>query len=206
MGPKRLSNRNHGHNFRNMRKRTLPLLFIVGMLLFAASQIRAQVKNDPEYPVLPSSIMDAKLKPTKGPKFTLSSHKGKVVLVNLWAIWCAPCRPLFPAIVELQDKYKDQGFEVIGLNAGNDAGKTEKIRNITRFARKLNLNITLVQGQSKVTNAIFKVANFDALPVTLILDRQGRLRAVIGGRGPMSIRTMNQEVAKIMDEKVTDQK
>src|ERR1044072_4771232 len=80
-------------------------------------------KNKGNYPPAPSAIMQNENKLLDGTTFKLEDKKGKIVLVNLWATWCGPCIGEMPHIVEMQEKYKDKGFEVIGLDS--DEGETK---------------------------------------------------------------------------------
>src|SRR5262245_22425722 len=58
---------------------------------------------------------------------TLSSEdfKGKIVIVDVWATWCGPCRIVIPHLVALQDKYKSKGVTVVGMNTDEDTGTAE---------------------------------------------------------------------------------
>ena len=55
-----------------------------------------------------------------GSKVSLTSYKGKAVMINFWATWCGPCKVETPWIVELRDKYAAQGFEVLGVDTEGD--------------------------------------------------------------------------------------
>ena len=60
------------------------------------------------------SVPEVMFTDTKGEQISLKQYKGKLVLVNLWATWCAPCREEMPMIADFQDRYRDQGLQVIG--------------------------------------------------------------------------------------------
>src|SRR5687768_3266140 len=76
--------------------------------LLCASIVKAQLKAGDTPPEI--SLPNA-----KDSVVNLSSYKGKVVLIDFWASWCAPCRAANPHVVKLYDKYKGQGFEVFGV-------------------------------------------------------------------------------------------
>src|SRR5882724_781643 len=63
------------------------------------------------------------LKDLDGKDVSLSDYKGKVVLVNFWATWCLPCREEIPWLIEMQQKYRAQGFTMLGL-AMDEGGKS----------------------------------------------------------------------------------
>jgi len=152
------------------------------------------------YPPLPVGIADAELELTDGTKFKLSNRKGNVLLVNLWGIWCAPCRAEMPHLVELQEKYKDKGFQVIGLNVGDEDSQPEDPANIIKFGSKMGLNYELVRSARETATQIFRMANFDGVPVSFLVSRDGRLRAVLRGGGPVAIRQLRETVDRAMSE------
>ena len=87
----------------------------------------ASVKNNDFLPA-PSGILKGVIKDVDGNTFKLEDKKGKVLLVNLWATWCQPCRAEMPEFVALQDKYKDRDFEIIGLVIIVQTGKIHNQR------------------------------------------------------------------------------
>jgi len=114
--------------------------------------------------------------PTELPAFTLTDldgktmsstdWKGKVVVVNFWATWCAPCRAEIPDLVALQDKYRDQ-LLVVGIS--EDEGPVDKVRAFTS-ERKVNYPIVMTTPDlEKLFPGIV------ALPTTFILDKDGKV-------------------------------
>ena len=113
------------------------------------------------------------LKDLQGRTLRLSSYQGKVVLLNFWATWCPPCRAEMPELVKLQQQYRDQGLQVIGITY--PPGQVGKVR---RFARKLRVNYPVALG-TKATKALFDKS--ETLPLTIIIDRSGNVRDRIEG-------------------------
>ncbi len=149
---------------------------------------------------LPSILAQADFELLDGTKFKLVDHKGKVLLVNIWGTWCGPCRAEMPHLVEMQDKFKDQGFEVIGLNIGDGIGGEESNELIEPFVEKMKLNYTIARSRDESTAKFFKVTQLQGVPQTLLIDREGNLRNIFHGGGNKVIESMHQFVDKTMAE------
>lgn len=103
-----------------------------------------------------------------GNKIETSSYAGNVVLINFWAAWCTPCAEEVPRIIALQDKYRAQGFRVIGISMDD---RDSVLRD---FYRKYKMNYPVVAGSAKIAEAYGGILG---LPTTLLLSRDGRIRA-----------------------------
>ena len=156
-----------------------------------------------QYPPLVSAIADVDIETIDGAKFKISERKGKVLLLNLWATWCGPCRDEMPHLVEMQEKYRDQDFQVIGLNVGDDAGP-EDVPMIRAFASNMKLNYELARIPDEVTNEFYRLTKFSAIPISLLIDREGRLRGAFLGGGPKVIGRMKEIVPDVVAGKETN--
>ncbi len=107
-----------------------------------------------------------------GQTLNLSAYKGKVVLVDFWATWCAPCRKEIPRFVELQKQYGDQGFQIVGISMDDSAGPVKD------FYKEFNLNYPVVMGDEKTSDAYGGVLG---LPVNIVVGRDGRIYAKHAG-------------------------
>lgn len=154
-------------------------------------------KND--FPEVPASIAQASLETVDGEKFTLADKKGKVVLVNLWGIWCVPCKKEMPHLIELQDKYRDQNFEIIGLNVGDENAEKETADKIKSFAETMKLNYTLAWADDQVYMDFLKLSKFPGVPQSFLIDRDGRLNGVFLGGGPKTVENIKDNVGKLMN-------
>jgi peroxiredoxin len=116
---------------------------------------------------------DLQLKDIKGGQFKLSDYKGKVVLLNFWATWCAPCRKEIPDLVKKQRQYWKLGLRVVGVT--EPPWKTSEVRH---SVKQLKVNYPIALGTSQ-TKSLFDES--DVLPTTIVIDRDGNIRAVIKG-------------------------
>jgi len=156
-----------------------------------------------EYPILNSSIANAPLEQLDGTKIKASDRKGNILLLNLWATWCGPCRSEMPHLVEMHDKYRDAGFQVLGLDVGDGNGNPESVEDIKKFAAKMKLNYELFRISNETVAEFYKLNKFEGVPQTILVDRQGRLRGVFLGGGERVINTMKQTVDKVIAESPT---
>jgi thiol-disulfide isomerase/thioredoxin len=146
-----------------------------------------------EYPAAPATIMQAQLTKTDGTTVKLEDYKGKVLLVNLWATWCGPCKAEMPELVKLQNQNKEKGFEIIGLNADDD--ETPDI--VKTFGEKMGLNYELVKSERALSYEFIKISKVDAIPQTFLINREGKLVGVFVGGGK-NVEKIKDSVGKIM--------
>ncbi len=147
------------------------------------------------YPKLTSAVATAEIKGLDGSTYTINDKQGKILLLNLWATWCGPCRSEMPALVRMQEKHGPQGFEVIGLNTDE-----EEIQVINDFAAELKLNYPIAYADTALQSSMLKISKFPGIPQSFLVDRQGRLRGVFRGANPADIAKMEQVVAKLVSE------
>lgn len=152
-------------------------------------------KKSSEYPPIPAAVANSDIRNLDGSTFKVADKKGKVLLLNLWATWCGPCRSEMPVLVKLQDQYRANGFEVIGLNADDEPADT-----INKFAADLSLNYTLAWPEPSMQSSLLNISKFPGIPQSFLIDRDGNLRSVFAGAGPAEIRKMAEEVAKVVNE------
>jgi cytochrome c biogenesis protein CcmG/thiol:disulfide interchange protein DsbE len=107
-----------------------------------------------------------------GNKIETSSYAGKVVLINFWAAWCTPCAGEIPLLVALQDKYRAQGFRVIGISMDD---RDSALRD---FYRKNKMNYPVAAGNAEIAEAYGGILG---LPTSLLIGRDGRIRAKYPG-------------------------
>jgi peroxiredoxin len=128
--------------------------------------VKAAVKPEKDRKLAP----DFTLKDSNGANVKLSDYRGKVVLLNFWATWCGPCKIEIPWFVDLEQRYKDQGFSVVGVSMDEDGWDVVKpyIEN-----RKVNYRILL--GNDMVGNLY---GGIESLPTTFMIDQDGRIASI----------------------------
>ena len=113
-----------------------------------------------------------------GDTFTLSELRGKPVLINFWASWCPPCRTEMPAIQNVYDEYKDQGFIVLAVNTTYQ----DNLGDTITFAQIRKLTFPILLDRDREAANLYEVR---ALPTTYFVDANGIIQEVVVG-GPMS--------------------
>lgn len=152
-------------------------------------------KENSEYPRIAAAIAQAEIKKTDDTTFKLEDKKGKVILINLWATWCGPCRGEMPHLVEMQETYGDKGFEVIGLDID-----PEPVEEINDFAKTMKLNYQLGWAERDLVGEFYRISKFNGIPQSFLIDRENRLRGVFMGGGKKVITEMKATVEKIVNE------
>jgi len=127
-----------------------------------------------------------------GEQVTLSDLRGKVVLVNLWASWCLPCRAEMPAIEKVYRANKDRGLEVLAVNSTFQDREAEA----AAFVQTFGLTFLIPLDRTGAVSARYQLR---ALPSTYFVDRQGVIRSVVIG-GPMSEATLQSMVEALLNE------
>jgi cytochrome c biogenesis protein CcmG/thiol:disulfide interchange protein DsbE len=135
----------------------------------------------PQYlsPLVGKPAPEFTLEDLSGHKISLASYKGKAVMINFWATWCAPCKIETPWLIALRNQYAARGFEVLGVSAddidrGDAAKLSEEKREIARFVQKMQMTYpVLIDG-----DAISKpYGGLDSLPASFFVDRKGSVVA-----------------------------
>jgi thiol-disulfide isomerase/thioredoxin len=150
--------------------------------------------------MIPTGLAAAEIEALDGTKTKVSDHKGKVLLLNLWGIWCGPCREEMPHLAQMQRQYADRGLEVISLNIGDHDGRPEPVENIKKYAEQSKLDYTLARIAGEAINQFYLISKQQAIPQSVLIDREGRLRGVFVGGGQRIYDSMQQTLDKTMNE------
>jgi thiol-disulfide isomerase/thioredoxin len=118
-----------------------------------------------------SSSPEINLSTPDGKTMALSSLKGKVVLIDFWASWCAPCRIQNPQLVQIYDKYKGKGFEIFGVSLDENAAAWKNA------IQKDGLIWPQVSDLMKWQSSVVKEFHIEAIPYGVLIDREGKIIA-----------------------------
>ena len=123
---------------------------------------------------------------------TLSAYRGQVVIVNLWASWCGPCRAEMPAIQQVYAANRQRGLAVLAVNGTFQ----DSAPDAQAFAQNLGLTFPILLDPD---GAVSRRYLLRALPSTFFIDRKGVIRTVVLG-GPMSVATIQSSVEALLQE------
>ena len=135
---------------------------------------------------------DFTLNTVGGGPATLSAYRGQVVIVNLWASWCGPCRAEMPAIQQVDAANRHRGLAVLAVNGTFQDSESDA----QAFAQELGLTFPILLDRD---GAVSKRYLLRALPSTFFIDRKGVIRTVVFG-GPMSVATIQTQVETLLLE------
>ena len=126
-----------------------------------------------------------------GQNLRLSDFRGQVLLINFWASWCGPCRQEMPLLEDLYKRYSKLGFTILGVNVDNDSTKANN------YLRDIKVTFPIMYD---TTNAVSKSYNVNAMPTTVIVDRNGNMRFLHQGYKPGYERDYKKQVVQLIKE------
>lgn len=128
-------------------------------------------------PVLPRPVPEFIVETLDGNDASLKDFENKIVLVDFWATWCAPCLEMMPELQRLHNNYSDKGVAVLGISIDEDKDAVKKIK---KFTKKLDISYP-VFFDAKQTPAWYKF-NVKAIPAMFLIDAQGQIIAQWTGK------------------------
>ena len=126
----------------------------------------------PQLPAdLAPAVYQANFKTLDGKTKKLADYAGKVVVVDLWATWCGPCRQEIPHLIEMANTYKSKGVEVVGLTNENPAADEEKVKT---FSKEFKINYAIGWADPQMQIGLMNGRN--GIPQTIIIGRDGKVK------------------------------
>ena len=152
--------------------------------LAAASQDFSTVPVEVNFPAPDLALQDL-----AGKNVSLANYRGNVVLVNLWATWCPPCKEEMPTLKTFYEKYKDNGFVLIAVN------QEEPREIVALFVDEFKLKFPVWLDLDYLAQREFNTMN---LPSSYVIDRKGTVRLMwVGG---ISKRNLEKYVPNVIME------
>jgi peroxiredoxin len=176
----------------------LPLILLsLGGILIAASAyfILQDLPPQAELSAVPVQVSyDAPaltLQDTAGSPVSLADYRGQVVLVNLWATWCNPCKKEMPALETFYRRHREDGFVIVAINDGDPKA------DVLQFVEEYGMSFPVWLDPTYIaTEQAFKTLN---LPSSFVIDRQGQI--VLSWVGGINLRTLEKHVTPIIEER-----
>ncbi len=117
----------------------------------------------------------------------LAAHRGRVLVMNLWATWCPPCRAEMPDLQRLYEAYKNRNVDVLGVDQGESASR------VAAFAKSLGIQYPILLDQNQQYGRVYAALG---LPTTIIVDRQGTVMRAFDG--PLSYPQMVDAISPLL--------
>jgi cytochrome c biogenesis protein CcmG, thiol:disulfide interchange protein DsbE len=185
-------------NTSQIKNRAFPLIFLgLGLLIIVvATYFLFQKNSGPSsdlsaipvkvnYPAPELTLTDLGGSPT-----SLADYRGNVVLVNLWATWCPPCKEEMPALETFYLKHAGEGFSIVAVNDGDPTA------DVVQFVKDYGLTFPVwLDPAYTATEKAFKTLN---LPSSFVIDRNGQI--VLSWVGGVNLRTLEKYVAPIIED------
>ena len=131
------------------------------------------------------------LEDLNGKAVTLEQFKGKVVFVAFWAPWCGPCKEELPELGKLYNKYRNDGFEVIGISL--DGSRSD----VSKFIQKINIEFLILMDKKDAAGNAYRVSS---LPVGFLIGKDGIIQRKHMGFGVEFITVYEREIQELLKQ------
>jgi len=134
-----------------------------------------------------------------GKQFTLSLLRGKVVFLNFWAIYCAPCRWELSSMEAIYNEYRDKDFEMLAVNV--DDGSVERVK---KWAKRYNLTFPILKDGEELP--VSEAYRTNSIPTTLIIDKNGMIAEIVRGAREWDKEDVRSMLDSLLNEPVSGEK
>ena len=149
---------------------------------------------------LPPALRDTKLQTLDGESLKLSDYADKVVVVNLWATWCGPCRQEMPELVKMSNEYKARGLVVLGLaTTYNERNDPEHVK---EYVRSQNVPYKIIWDDGTLAGPLVQVVRGrSVIPQSFVISRDGRIVKHFEGFGASFAQSMRLAIEDALNDK-----
>ena len=179
-----------------MLTKTVGIALVLLVTLFVSGCTRSTVQD---------GVLDFALTDLEGNSVSLSDEKfaGKVVLIELWGTWCPPCIDQIPHLVSWQDRYGDDGFEIIALEFAwlISGSKEEYAAGLKGYLEQRGVNYTVVQaGETRdISKVLPALKNFQGFPTSIFVGRDGLVKHVKHGFHESEVSYYEKKIESLLD-------
>lgn len=168
-----------------MRKNFVLIIISFSLILFHFFCKNTKVDESYEIGVLLGNMAkDFIEKESKGNNFSLDSLKGKVILLNFSTMWCGPCRIETPELINIYNKYKNEGFEIVQCIYQNENSDPADQDDINRWVQEFKMNFIVINDPDRSTVDEYQ---FNYVPFNLIISKDFIIRYRMAGFNESSI-------------------
>lgn len=166
--------------------------------------IRAPVANNvppAAFIALPQGVRDAKLQTLDGQSLKLSDFDNKVLVLNIWATWCGPCRKEMPELVKMSNEYKSRGLVVLGLATSYNEQNDEQ--HVKDYVRTQNVPYKIIWDDGTLAGPLVEaVQGRQVIPQSFVISRDGKIVKHFQGFSELSTpQLMRQAIEDALNDK-----
>jgi len=166
-----------------------------------ANTTTTNVPSPPAVVSLPAEVRDASLKTLDGSSLKLSDYADKVVVLNLWATWCGPCRQEMPELVKMSKEYKERGLVVLGV--ATTYNEHDDQAHVKEFVKSQNVPYKIIWDDGTLAMPMVQaVQGRSVIPQSFVISRDGRIVKHFQGFSQYSTpQLMRQAIEEALNDK-----
>jgi peroxiredoxin len=168
-----------------LKREKLFLIILLMTVLFTHAVCFAEGEGEQE------KAPDFTLKSLTGKNIKLSELRGRVVLINFWATWCAPCKEELPFFNRLYGKYKGVGLEILGVNID------KAVSQASQMSGMFGLTFPILLDPDGRVSELYRIRS---MPTTFVVAKDGTVRHIHWGFGPTDVTRYESEIRGLLKE------